>query len=406
MHRSRMSSCVALLAPFLALASSAHAIEISSAGRVRVRNDAQNPPVPDKANKVVGFCAAHSAIAGVGVATMETGKYQDDSTAPATVLATMNAAALVPVTITTPAGAFPAREGIQRKYPLARQFVVRSQSGSVPAASSSIGVGAFRSAATDKRATLGVSASVVPVVPETGTAAGSADDPYTVLGGSYREAPVLDSLRLVVESTNPSARADLTFETSTSLDSSPLWSLKLQVNGDGTRQITFTSAPRLGLNDAVVTSNLTAALDTSNPRDIHLLPQYFTDGYLLFDAPLTSSGAFSYEYGGAASATGDATVTGVGSEGPGVSSLRVENPASGAVAIRWGASVGPVREIDVFDASGRRVRTLMGPFSVVAREDETVWDARSDSGQRVPAGNYFVHVRGNREEVGRVTLLK
>jgi hypothetical protein len=75
--------------------------------------------------------------------------------------------------------------------------------------------------------------------------------------------------------------------------------------------------------------------------------------------------------------------------------LRVPNP------VRHGTPIGieltmprtGIARLDVFSVTGQRVRTLLdGEIAAGARR--VVWDARGASGERVPAGVYFVALRG------------
>jgi hypothetical protein len=57
------------------------------------------------------------------------------------------------------------------------------------------------------------------------------------------------------------------------------------------------------------------------------------------------------------------------------------------------AQRGPV-SLEVFDLSGRRVRTLhRGELGAGAHR--VAWDGRADSGDRVPVGVYFVRLAGS-----------
>lgn len=81
-------------------------------------------------------------------------------------------------------------------------------------------------------------------------------------------------------------------------------------------------------------------------------------------------------------------------------SLRVQadpNPAWGSVRLTIsGAGAGP-RDVDVLDVSGRAVRHLSHGMNVPSGGGSLVWDGRTDSGARVPAGIYLVRVRSGAE---------
>ncbi len=68
--------------------------------------------------------------------------------------------------------------------------------------------------------------------------------------------------------------------------------------------------------------------------------------------------------------------------------LASANPARGATALRFGlASAGRV-SLALYDASGRRVRSLAGG-TFAAGEHAVAWDGRDDGGRAVAAGLYF-----------------
>ncbi len=68
-------------------------------------------------------------------------------------------------------------------------------------------------------------------------------------------------------------------------------------------------------------------------------------------------------------------------------------------------SAGPVR-IDIFDASGRRVRTLVDEHRA-AGEQNVFWDGRNDAGQNLGSGVYLLRLRsGEQERSGKAWLIR
>lgn len=87
--------------------------------------------------------------------------------------------------------------------------------------------------------------------------------------------------------------------------------------------------------------------------------------------------------------------------------LRVyPNPANPAVVIEFGLGVRALVKLDVFDASGRRVRSLLhGEFPEGVHK--ALWDGTAENGRAVASGVYFVKLEASgRTEVGRIVLLK
>jgi flagellar hook assembly protein FlgD len=103
-------------------------------------------------------------------------------------------------------------------------------------------------------------------------------------------------------------------------------------------------------------------------------------------------------------AEGDTVTGSVRSDGAAYGQLRAApNPARGHTSFHW-AAPGTPASLRVRDVRGRVVRTLAGS---TPRAGAVVWDGRTDSGDRVPAGVYFVSLEtsaGN--ATTRVTLLR
>ena len=82
-------------------------------------------------------------------------------------------------------------------------------------------------------------------------------------------------------------------------------------------------------------------------------------------------------------------------------------PAVGSVTFDLDLSESASIELRLFDARGRRVRTLRDRTLFPAGPQNVVWDGLGDHGERVPAGQYFarLEVRGIRRAHG-ITLLR
>ncbi|MBD3334779.1 MAG: S8 family serine peptidase [Candidatus Eisenbacteria bacterium] len=82
------------------------------------------------------------------------------------------------------------------------------------------------------------------------------------------------------------------------------------------------------------------------------------------------------------------------------------NPAGQATKIGYSLPhSGPVR-IEIFDANGRRVRTLWDGWQM-AGDHRIAWDARDGDGQAVAGGTYFLHVASGGEAFSRkVTIVR
>ncbi len=90
--------------------------------------------------------------------------------------------------------------------------------------------------------------------------------------------------------------------------------------------------------------------------------------------------------------------------------LRVSpNPSFAGTAVFFSIdekSVGPVR-VDIYDAAGRLVRTLLSAVVSEPGVQTERWDGRDRKGNAVSAGVYFVRVRAaEREEIRKIALLR
>ena len=63
--------------------------------------------------------------------------------------------------------------------------------------------------------------------------------------------------------------------------------------------------------------------------------------------------------------------------------------------------------LQVYDISGRLVRSLLNGASLGAGRQDVVWNGKNDGGQQVAAGVYFYHLNaGSFNETKRMTLVK
>ena len=125
---------------------------------------------------------------------------------------------------------------------------------------------------------------------------------------------------------------------------------------------------------------------------------------------LQEQGSRQIEQGAGAAIT-DLTVA-VGEEPapPAASADRLDpvrpNPFNPRAEIRFELARGGQTEVDVYDALGRRVRTLLAAKRV-AGAHSLLWDGRDDAGQDVGSGIYFVRLSGpTATRVERAVLLR
>ncbi len=75
------------------------------------------------------------------------------------------------------------------------------------------------------------------------------------------------------------------------------------------------------------------------------------------------------------------------------------NPSASTTSFRFSAARSMDARAVVYDASGRRVRSLAN--GALSGTGTLTWDGRSESGDRVPAGIYFLHVDAGGEKLIR-----
>lgn len=61
--------------------------------------------------------------------------------------------------------------------------------------------------------------------------------------------------------------------------------------------------------------------------------------------------------------------------------------------------------LSVYDAAGRRVRTLMAGVELGAGRHAVDWDGCSDGGRRLPSGSYLCRLEAAGEVVGLTVML-
>jgi hypothetical protein len=82
------------------------------------------------------------------------------------------------------------------------------------------------------------------------------------------------------------------------------------------------------------------------------------------------------------------------------------NPARGACLLRFSLATARRGTLSVFDAGGRKVRTLESG-TLVRGDHAPAWDGLDDAGRAVPGGVYFAHLRlDNGNQTRRVMLLR
>ncbi len=97
-------------------------------------------------------------------------------------------------------------------------------------------------------------------------------------------------------------------------------------------------------------------------------------------------------------------------ETPPIQSLQLtpasSNPANGACALRLELPRAARADVEIFDATGRRVRTLLHG-AVPAGVHPLVWDGRDEAGRPAGAGIYWAHARaGDLERAARVVIVR
>jgi hypothetical protein len=83
------------------------------------------------------------------------------------------------------------------------------------------------------------------------------------------------------------------------------------------------------------------------------------------------------------------------------------NPFNPRTTVAFELAAPATVKLDVYDLSGRHVRTLVDGRTMPAGRHDAAWDGRDAAGRRVAAGVYFSHLRtGDFQETRRMTLVK
>jgi Tol biopolymer transport system component len=86
--------------------------------------------------------------------------------------------------------------------------------------------------------------------------------------------------------------------------------------------------------------------------------------------------------------------------------LRVPNPMCAGSVIRFATAVGQEARIEIFDSTGRLVRTLLRE-RLLAGEHSASWDTKDDTGRACPAGVYHCRFTcGNLVQTARLVYVK
>ena len=83
----------------------------------------------------------------------------------------------------------------------------------------------------------------------------------------------------------------------------------------------------------------------------------------------------------------------------------VPNPFGAQTAIRYTLRSSAPVTVQVFDQSGRLVRTIVRSNGQLAGPHEVSWDARDDTGRHVTMGVYFARILAGPEAFARKMVL-
>ena len=85
----------------------------------------------------------------------------------------------------------------------------------------------------------------------------------------------------------------------------------------------------------------------------------------------------------------------------------IPNPARAETVIPFDLPRRGAVTMEAFDASGRRVRELLGAWMLPAGNHRVTWDGRDFAGARVSPGVYFIRVRaGGEQRFGRIARVQ
>jgi flagellar hook assembly protein FlgD len=80
------------------------------------------------------------------------------------------------------------------------------------------------------------------------------------------------------------------------------------------------------------------------------------------------------------------------------------NPFTQTLGIRLSPLVSQRLNVEIFDISGRRVRTLFNGQSLTAEAQSLVWDGRDDHGHTLSSGTYIVRIETENETVNKAVV--
>lgn len=119
-----------------------------------------------------------------------------------------------------------------------------------------------------------------------------------------------------------------------------------------------------------------------------------------FDGPGTNSNVIAVQ----AQMHDAVTAAPVPAAAAAISMSAYPNPFNPQVTVAWRLDAPTTGVLAVFDAAGRRVRTLAsGAFAAGAHD--AVWNGRDDGGQPLPSGVYLVSLRGEAASASRKVVL-
>lgn len=87
--------------------------------------------------------------------------------------------------------------------------------------------------------------------------------------------------------------------------------------------------------------------------------------------------------------------------------VALKNPSRGRTKIRLDLPSPGMASLDIYDAGGRRVRSLLSEENLAAGPHQIVWDGRNETGGATPAGIYWVRLRfGSKQQTVSIVRLK
>ncbi len=84
--------------------------------------------------------------------------------------------------------------------------------------------------------------------------------------------------------------------------------------------------------------------------------------------------------------------------------LQSANPVRGPAHVRYHLPQSGAVEIDIWDATGRKIRSLLSGWQL-AGDHRVPWDGTDDRGRRMPGGSYFVRLQTEDGELSRKVVI-